>query len=437
MEITNFWQLCLFVVELTKAIVCMNRLCDYQFVENAKRRLIILSVISLSIISIIMIVYPKFELIDSVYVLLIFIITLTVFRGKKVKIGVVFFISYLCITIVDIFIFILMSKFLENFFNITVVDNLGLTLINSISLVLLILIVIILKNNKKANTFPMAKLHWSFYILIIWILISFTIMISYFQYLKFESNTDLSLFLVICMLILSLGMAIIILMITKVSYSRDKFKALSKINQEYLDMQQQYYILLSEKNKDIRRFRHDIKNHLICMQTLFEEDNTEEVKKYLRDLAGGFQETIPKINTGSNIVDAIMNDKLMKNPELIIIVKGYLPAPMHINAIDLCTIFSNTLTNAIEAVKNLEDCDKVITFDLKNLADNIVIKVSNPVAKKVMVDGNRINTSKIDKSCHGFGLENIKESVNKYKGTMELNSMEEEFMIEITLKNKS
>jgi hypothetical protein len=418
-----------------KAIVCMNGICRYPFREKAKLNFAIVSAAAFTVISAILLLRPDFELIDSVFVLLSLMTVLVVFREGRLKITVTFFISYLCISIVDIFIDLLLSKLQYSLPDINLSNDFSFVLINSVSLLLLCFITVIIKNNESVKQFPMAKLHWSFYILIIWTLFCFGFMISYFQILKLESNDKISYFLIVSMFVVSLGMGIIFIMLSRVSYSRDKYKALSKMNQEYLDMQQQYYVLLSEKNKDTRRFRHDIKNHLLCMQSLFQDDKIDEMRYYLSDLVGGFHETIPKINTGNNIVDAIINDILTKNPEIQIAVIGSFDQSIHMNAMDLCTIFSNALTNAVEAVRKLNDI-RPITFDIKNLENNIFIRIANPVAKKVLIDGCKVSTSKAEKNTHGFGLENIKKTVDKYKGSLELSCTENEFALEFVFKNK-
>jgi sensor histidine kinase YesM len=437
MGYTIVFRLGLFIVELTKSIVCMNGLCGFLFRDRAKRALLILSMGSFIIISIILAVSPGFKLIDSVYVLLTLIITLFIFQGGKIKTAVVFFISYLCISIFDVFIDIMVTKLLSYFTQVNIEGNIGIILFNCISLLFLFFAAAVKKHRKELKAFPVTKLHWTFYILIIWTLFCFGLMVSYFQIIKKESNTNISSFLILCMITVTMGMVIIIIMITRVSYSRDKYKALSMANQEYLNMQQQYYILLSEKNKDTRRFRHDIKNHLLCMQMLFQENKIEEAKQYLNDVAGGFQEILPKINTGNHVVDAILNDTLTKNSDININVNGCLPYPMRINAMDLCTIFSNTLTNAVEAVNKLENIHRTITIVIKNLEDTIVIHISNPVAKRVSIDGDRVSTSKTDKKSHGFGLENIKRAVEKYRGNMELSCTENEFAVDLIIKNRT
>jgi sensor histidine kinase regulating citrate/malate metabolism len=96
-----------------------------------------------------------------------------------------------------------------------------------------------------------------------------------------------------------------------------------------------------------------------------------------------------------------------------------------------------SLSNAVEAVSKLDNINKQINLEIRNLEDNIVIKVSNPVAKKVLIDGNKVNTSKSDKKSHGFGLENIKKTVEKYNGSFELNCNENEFKIVLIVKNKA
>lgn len=53
------------------------------------------------------------------------------------------------------------------------------------------------------------------------------------------------------------------------------------MNRKILDAQANYYTLLLEKNKEIRAFRHDIKNHLYCMTILGKQGQYGELQEYL------------------------------------------------------------------------------------------------------------------------------------------------------------
>ena len=220
-------------------------------------------------------------------------------------------------------------------------------------------------------------------------------------------------------------------------YTRDKYKSLVNMNQEYLQMQQQYFLSLSEKNEDIKRFRHDINNHFICLSAIAKEGRYDQMIEYLDTIIQDSKEITYRISTGNYVADAIINDTLQKHTDIEITVTGSLPTPLHINAPDLCTIISNALNNAVEAVERLGDgVRKTIRIEIRNLENNIYIKIINPVKDKVTIRNNTIDTIKNERGLHGFGLGNMQNSIIKYHGSMEMSCTDYEFTLEIILKNK-
>ena len=48
-------------------------------------------------------------------------------------------------------------------------------------------------------------------------------------------------------------------------------------------------------------------------------------------------------------------------------------------------------------------------------------KQSNPFVNEIKRSGDKVITSKKDKKNHGYGLTSVKEAVEKYNGTIEIN----------------
>ena len=371
-------------------------------------------------------------------IILLLVITLTVLRGKLIKLGLIFIISYTAICIVDILIFLLTNKIIHISSEVFYESSLLYTLIDSISLILFIIVILIQKKLRKSITIHLLQLHWSYYLLLIWTLICFAILITYVQYIEINTGIQSSINFIISLIFATIGILTIVIMITRISYSRNKYKSLSQISQEYVEIQHQYYSLLGEKNEDIRRFQHDIKNHFLCMQVLSNEEKTYELKKYINELAENYHEIDYKVSSGHNIVDAIISDTMAKTPAVNIEVDGALPCPMYISATDLCIVFSNILSNAVEAVTMVgEDTNKIIRFEIKKLENKVYIKTTNPVSKKILIENNSIDTTKNDGKHHGYGLGNIRKCVEKYHGTLNLSNVGTVFILEIIMKNEN
>jgi len=206
------------------------------------------------------------------------------------------------------------------------------------------------------------------------------------------------------------------------------------INEKLLEQQKDYYSMLIEKDKDTKRFRHDIANHFYCMKILFEDEKYDELYSYMNNIQGAIDKLSTNMQTGNDIVNIVVGDVLGNkiNNDIKLKWRGKLPDKLKISNMDLCIIFSNLLKNSVEAVEKIaENTEKKIEVEIKQLENNIIIKVKNPISEKVNIIDNKLITSKLDKNNHGFGSLNIKESVNKYGGNIKYNISEESFLVEI------
>lgn len=199
-----------------------------------------------------------------------------------------------------------------------------------------------------------------------------------------------------------------------------------------LEMQAEHYQNLAEKNRDIRRFRHDIKNNLLALDILLSDGKYDEAKKYIDSMNESVKETENRFSTGSYLADAILSHKSdeIKNDKIDIEFSGTVPSE-RISNNDLCTILTNSIDNAARACKEIAPCKINVTSD--ETEKGCTLTVSNPVLKKVEIKNNSIKTSKKDAQNHGFGIENIKKVAEKYHGFVRLSCTDSEFTIKIGL----
>ena len=67
---------------------------------------------------------------------------------------------------------------------------------------------------------------------------------------------------------------------------------------------------------ELRKFRHDLNNHLISVEALIDEGKYDEVKKYFSEVKGIFTNRNPEVKTGNTIVSAIASDYMVKYPDV-------------------------------------------------------------------------------------------------------------------------
>ena len=189
----------------------------------------------------------------------------------------------------------------------------------------------------------------------------------------------------------------------------------SEENVHLMEKQLKYYKDMELMDTELRKFRHDIKNHFMCMEYLYQNEKKEELDQYFHDLQDAFlfQEKI--YATGNVIIDAILNHDLHStcNENVQCTVYGSLPEIKSVAAMDLCTVFSNMLSNAITSANKAEVKEPQIVIRFFSGERFFSIVVSNSFTESE--EGKK---KKKDRN-HGHGLYNIRNTVDKYMGNFE------------------
>jgi sensor histidine kinase regulating citrate/malate metabolism len=218
-------------------------------------------------------------------------------------------------------------------------------------------------------------------------------------------------------------MIIIIISLIIYCISKGYLENVSGLLEKQVTEQIEHYNKIDKLNNNLREFRHDYKNHMACLQALLEHNEYEDARQYIYEITNQEILEANSIFTGSKIADIILSDKKDKAKPANIIIDFAGEISDKISASDLCTILANALDNAIEACRKISGSEpKTITVKCAFIHNVQVIQISNPIAKKVDIINNTADTSKEDTSKHGFGLYNIKKTVNKYKGDFEIKS---------------
>ena len=210
--------------------------------------------------------------------------------------------------------------------------------------------------------------------------------------------------------------------------SRDRYNSgLIKISEQISEARNAHYEAIKQSNFEIRRVRHDMRNHLLVIRDLAEKSQKEELLRYIDSIYEQIESAAPPYRSGNEIADTIIADKASKAQKrgLVLSVSGDLSG-LDIEATDLVTILSNILDNAIEAVsrmydRGLSDEDKTITLEFRKNRNFIVILQRNVSA--VHIDVRNVRSSK-GSPDHGFGVYNIRKTVDKYGGEYNLTSTE-------------
>lgn len=217
--------------------------------------------------------------------------------------------------------------------------------------------------------------------------------------------------------------------------SRAYFENVSSILEKQVNEQVDYYKKIDKIDKELRDFRHDYKNHMICVQSLIEAKEYDEATEYLEGIT--LHKTILSrgFSSGNSIADVLLSDKSEWAEKVGAEIQFEGVIYENIPPADLCTILSNAIDNAIEACEKIQsDEQKIISVKCSYIKRIQFIDITNPVSEDVKITNNVVETSKVDKNIHGIGLYNIRRTVMKYDGEFDISCKDKTFAMSIAFK---
>lgn len=201
---------------------------------------------------------------------------------------------------------------------------------------------------------------------------------------------------------------------------------------------QTHYAEVDNMYRQMRGWRHDLRNHIQMMKSYAASGDLEAIRKYLDELDEDLSGVDTVIKTGNKMTDAILNSKisLAKSKHITVIADAHVPVSLTTSELDLCIIIGNLFDNAIEASMALPEEERMIRvyMDMKNT--QLYMCFTNFTAGKKL---NKVNgLFKTTKgSGHGFGLVRIDTIVERNSGYLNRNSEDGAFTTEILLPQES
>jgi|GEM_PF-1617133 len=288
---------------------------------------------------------------------------------------------------------------------------------------------------KKLNIITLDKCGFLFIsIMVFFLIFDMSVLSLIFNdiYLSFHNENMLSL------LYFSLAFSIKsfaeIILVLHLGTAKNYYKEKTVLGAYYLNLQKNHYAYLAEKEKKTKKFRHDLKSHLIAIDTYAGLKDYKNIRLYINKIVHYIGETENIKFTNNEIVDAIINkfhSEAVKR-KIKFNVLGYLPNKEDgFDAFDLCIVFSNILSNAFESVEDMDE--KFVALSVHYEGDVLCIKSINGYKNALERKNMFFTTKKIDKQEHGIGLENIHEVVTKYDGNIDINIDNNQYTIVILL----
>ena len=196
----------------------------------------------------------------------------------------------------------------------------------------------------------------------------------------------------------------------------------------------QFKNLQDQMSRDSRA-RHDFKHTLHVLTRLAASENWEELKQYLSNFAVSADNIIVKNYCANPALNAVLNYYAAKGEENEISTELQidLPDEVPIDDIEFCSLLGNIMENAINACVLLPKEQRRLSISVlvKNAINLYIVSTNSYDGSLAGSDGNYISSKPEHK---GIGLRSISETVDKYKGTMRIETDEKEFRLDIVMK---
>ncbi len=205
------------------------------------------------------------------------------------------------------------------------------------------------------------------------------------------------------------------------------------LKEEYIRMQQDYYRTIYDKDREMRCFRHDVASQIGMLQLLLERNEVDGAREQLNRIYQDFSRaTFRKIQVGDEMLDAVLSMMHQRALEkgINLDVMGEVQGKRECDVYELCTIFSNAISNAIEACQKLEG-EKVVSVKINEHNRTLCCIFENAATEDMYQAVLNDVTTKEDRDNHGYGIHNIRRAVKRLNGSMEYRYKDGKLELEI------
>jgi hypothetical protein len=209
------------------------------------------------------------------------------------------------------------------------------------------------------------------------------------------------------------------------------------LNRRLLEQQvflyEQEFQAIRHSQNQIHSLRHDWSNHLLLLSEYIHAGKHAQAQDYISKLKETIHATYNYSNTGNYDVDCILNYYLAKaeTSGCHLTLSLSLPPQLFLSGFDLNVLLSNLLENALEALSHCSQ--KELDICLKYEKNLFYISIYNTFQAPLYPQNNVFQTTKKDRTLHGYGFQNMTAIINKYEGTFSFQTKGNLFMADIIL----
>lgn len=252
----------------------------------------------------------------------------------------------------------------------------------------------------------------------------------YMSELHLALYSDYGLFLLNYLLLM--GLNLYVTYVFNAVWEKQALEHEVELYQQQEQMQYRYYETLEEKYQASRKLIHDFQNHLMVLEKLYQGGDAQAGKVY----AGELQQKLGKLGrtyySDQKMLNIILNEKIPQAKAAGIrteVMLGEFPENA-LPDVDITTIFSNLLDNALEAASQAGP-DAFLSLTTDSHGDFLVIRMQNSMTGSLRKQRGTLLSTK--RGHEGLGLSSVKRVVEKHGGTVKITKPEQMFEVNLVI----
>jgi sensor histidine kinase YesM len=190
--------------------------------------------------------------------------------------------------------------------------------------------------------------------------------------------------------------------------------------------------VMLQREEKVKELRHDMKHHMNELKILAAKGENSAIEKYIGEMEDFITNPNEIVSSGNLEIDSVMNYLIRRAKEELRTVNVNVRLPKSVShSFDINVILGNLLENGIEAARQTESKRLDVNIELQQ--GFLRIQVENSYNGKLEKRHQWLLTTKKASGLHGIGLENVRKTVEKYDGIMEVCPDEDMFRVVLIL----
>lgn len=259
---------------------------------------------------------------------------------------------------------------------------------------------------------------WVLYnvVMLVFLLVTTVFIVVYSEMEQTERSS--ALFLIVSSSFFAMSM-VVIYFFTEICCGFQRDKKLYILETGYSTLQEKM-ALQNQNTEKFKKIQHDMKKHLLNAATLIENQNYDTAVELLKSAGVEIAKPLGAGNTesGNDIFDAIIASKsaLCESRKIEFKVKTERLDNIQIDVLDMSSLLSNVLDNAIEAAGRTDNPFVKLSVFQYNAYLAVCVKNSYIGNRVLARTSNCPASTKNNSASHGFGSRIIKDIALKYEG---------------------